>query len=232
MRKYLAEMLGTFILVLVGCGTAIFAGEQVGQLGIAMAFGLALIVAIYAIGHISGGHVNPAVSTGFLIAGKLSAKDYFGYVVFQLLGAVIAAYVLMMIAGGKMSGYDFAVLGLGQNGWGEGYLGEFNMTSAIIFEFIATFLFVRVILTVTRTENNYAGLVIGLTLMVLIIFGLQITGVSLNPARSFGPALLLGGHALEQLWVFILIPALAGLLAGVCFRWCPFCNGACDGKKK
>lgn len=235
MKKYFAEMIGTFMLVLIGCGAAVFAADQVGQLGIAIAFGFTLVAIAYALGPISGGHVNPAVSAGMFIAKRITFKEFIGYVLFQLIGAFLAAYVLMYIASEKLAGYDVAVMGLGQNGYGEGYLAEFSMNAAIAFEFIATFIFVRVILEVTKAPNNYAGLVIGIMLMVLIIFGLQITGVSLNPARSFGPAILVGGQALQQLWVFIWTPLLAGILAGTCFKccengWCLL--GTCETKNK
>jgi len=218
MKKYLAELVGTFILVLFGCGTAVVAGNKVGIVGIAFAFGFALIGAAYGIGPISGCHINPAVSLGVWSAGRMSAKDMIGYWVGQFAGAVLAAWVLLMIARGAGGGY---VEGhLGQNGWGAGYLGEYTVGSAVLFEFIATLIFVIVILGSTQkaAPAGFAGLVIGITLVVIHIFGIQITGVSVNPARSFGPALMVGGNALAQVWLFLLVPSLGGLVAGLLFR--------------
>lgn len=218
MKKYLAELVGTFILVLFGCGTAVIAGEKVGIVGIAFAFGFALIGAAYGIGPISGCHINPAVSLGVWTAGRMSGKDMIGYWVGQFAGAVLAASVLLMIARGVGGGY--AEGHLGQNGWGAGYLGGYSVGSALLFEFIATLIFVIVILGSTQktASTGFAGLAIGITLVVIHIFGINITGVSVNPARSFGPAILVGGKALAQVWLFLLIPSIAGILAGLCFR--------------
>lgn len=220
MKKYLAELVGTFILVLFGCGTAVVAGDKVGILGIAFAFGLALIGAAYGIGPISGCHINPAVSLGVWMAGRLSLKDLAGYVVGQFAGGVLAAAVLAVIATGVGGGYSISSGGLGQDGWGVGYQGEYSLAAAIVFEFVATLIFVLVVLGSTQKSApaGFAGLAIGLTLVVIHIFGIHITGVSVNPARSFGPALLVGGHALEQVWLFLLVPSLGGLAAGLLFR--------------
>ena len=217
MKKYFAEFIGTFTLVLLGCGAATVAGEFVGVLGIAFAFGLALIAMAYSIGNVSGCHINPAVSLGMLLAKRMSAKDFSFYVVAQCLGAIAGAFVLLVMLKGLLSGYDMSVIGLGQNGYGEGYGLGFNLTSAIIFELIATFLFVFVILESTkeRAPKGFAGLIIGLTLVVIHIVGIKITGTSVNPARSIGPALFIGGVALQQLWVFIVCPLVAGIAAGL-----------------
>ena len=145
MKKYLAEMFGTFVLVFIGCGTVVFSAATVGHLGIAFAFGLALMAMVYAIGPISGCHVNPAVTLGVYSAGRMSGKSAFGYIVFQLIGAVIAAAVLIVIANGRSAGFEPTIDGLGHNGWGAGYGYEYNTLSALIFEFIATFIFVKVI---------------------------------------------------------------------------------------
>ncbi len=219
MKKYLAEFIGTFTLVLFGCGTAVVAGDKVGFLGIAFAFGFALIAMAYGIGPVSGCHINPAVSLGVFTAGRMSANDLIGYIISQCLGAVAASIVLLAIMSG-LAGYDVAVNGLGQNGWGAGYLGQYNLASATIFEFVATLLFIIVILGSTHQNApaQFAGLAIGITLVVIHIFGIDITGVSVNPARSLGPALLVGGKALSQLWLFLVIPSIAGILAGVIFR--------------
>ena len=220
MKKYVAELVGTFILVLFGCGTAVVAGDKVGILGIAFAFGLALIGAAYSIGPISGCHINPAVSLGMYAAGRMSIKDMLGHWVGQFAGGILGAAVLAAIVGGVQGGYDLHVSGLGQNGWGAGYQGGYNLTSAILFEFVATLIFVIVILGSTQKSApfGFAGVAIGLTLVVIHIFGIHITGVSVNPARSLGPALLVGGQALSQVWLFLLVPSLGGLVAGLLFR--------------
>ena len=220
MQKYLAEFIGTFTLVLIGCGTAVVAGKSVGILGIAFAFGFALIAMAYGIGPISGCHINPSVSLGVYTAGRMSGKDLVGYIVAQLLGGIIGAALLAIIARGLMAGYDISASGLGQNGWGQGYLGEYGLSSAIVFELIATFLFVVVILGSTQAaaSTQFAGLAIGITLVAIHLFGINITGVSVNPARSLGPAIYVGGKALSQLWLFLVIPSLAGILAGIPFR--------------
>jgi aquaporin Z len=220
MKKYVAEAVGTFILVLFGCGTAVVAGDKVGVVGIALAFGFALIAAAYGIGPISGCHINPAVSLGVWAAGRMKLNDLFGYWVGQFAGAIIAAWVLALIVGGVEGGYNVGTSGLGQNGWGAGYQGGYNLTSALIFEFIATLIFVVVILGATQKAApvGFAGMAIGITLVVIHIFGIHITGVSVNPARSLGPALVVGGKALGQVWLFLLVPSLAGILAGLPFR--------------
>lgn len=220
MKKYLAECIGTFTLVLFGCGSAVIAGEQVGVLGISFAFGLALIAMAYGIGPISGCHINPAVSLGVFSAGRMDGKDLIGYIIAQFIGGILGAAVLYGIVSGKLSGYDLAISGLGQNGWGQDYLGEYGMTAALLFEFVATFLFLVTILGSTQSNapGMLAGLAIGLTLVVIHIVGIQVTGVSVNPARSLGPAVFVGGHALSQLWLFLIVPSLAGVAAGVLFR--------------
>jgi len=220
MKKYISEFIGTFTLVLFGCGTAVVAGVQVGVLGIAFAFGFALIAMAYGIGPISGCHINPAVSLGVFVAGRMSAKDLIGYIISQFLGAIVAAGVLAAIVKGQLAGYDIAAKGLGQNGWGASYLGGYSFSVAVIFEVIATFLFIVVILGSTQegAPTQLAGLAIGITLVVIHILGIQITGVSVNPARSLGPALFVGGKALSQVWLFLVFPSLAGILAGILFR--------------
>ncbi|MFY9855484.1 MAG: aquaporin [Terracidiphilus sp.] len=220
MKKYIAELVGTFILVLFGCGTAAVAGDKVGIVGIAFAFGLALIGAAYGIGPISGCHINPAVSLGVCVAGRMTIKDMVGYWVSQFAGAALAAGVLSVIVSGVGGGYDIAVKGLGQNGWGAGYQGEYSMASAIVFEFVATLIFVIVILgsTQKKAPAGFAGLAIGITLVAIHLLGIHITGTSVNPARSFGPAVLVGGQALAQLWLFLLFPSLGGAVAGLLFR--------------
>ena len=220
MKKFIAELIGTFTLVLLGCGTAVVAGGKVGVLGIAFAFGFALLGMAYGIGPISGCHINPAVSLGVFTAGRITGKDLLTYIIAQCAGAIVAAIILALIVKGQVAGYDIATSGLGQNGWGADYLGGYSLGAAALFELVATFLFVVVILGSTQegapTQN--AGLAIGITLVAIHIFGIQISGVSVNPARSLGPALIVGGKALMQVWLFLIVPSIAGIIAGSLFR--------------
>ena len=224
MKKAVAEFIGTFTLVLFGCGAAVIAGMGVGPtsidiLGIAFAFGLAIVAMAYGIGPVSGCHVNPAVSFGVLLAGRMSVGDFITYAIAQILGAIAGAAVLYLIVSGKASGWNG---GLGQNGWGEGYLGQYNLTSAFVFEAVATFIFLVCILGVTQrgAPSQFVGLAIGLTLTAIHIVGINITGVSVNPARSIGPALIGYGtspHAVAQLWLFIVAPLIGAGVAGLLF---------------
>jgi len=222
MKKYFAELVGTFFLVFFGVGTAVITGGVpglVGIAGIALAFGLGLIAAAYGIGPISGCHINPAVSIGVWAAGRLKTTDLIGYWIGQFIGATLGALVVYLIASGA-SGYSLASSGLGQNGFGAGYQGGYSLTAAILYEFVATLLFVLVILGSTQkaAPSGFAGLVIGLTLVAIHLLGIHITGTSVNPARSFGPAVFVGGQAIQQLWVFLLIPTLGGAAAGLLFK--------------
>ena len=219
MKVFVAELLGTFTLVLLGCGSAVLAGGEVGQLGIAFAFGLAIVAMAYGIGPISGCHVNPAVSFGAFVAGRMPMNTMLQYWAAQFIGALLGAGVLYLIASGS-AGYDLAANGLGQHGWGPGYLGEYSLVSALAFEVVATFLFLVVILGSTQKSapGMFAGLAIGLTLTVIHIVGIQVTGVSVNPARSFGPAIIVGGTAISQLWLFLVAPLVGAALAGLLFK--------------
>jgi len=216
-QKMIAEVIGTFILVFFGCGAAVFMGAQIGMLGISFAFGLSIVAAAYSIGPISGAHLNPAVSLGMLITGRMQTPEFLRYVAAQVCGAVLATFVILMIANGT-AGYSVSENGLGQNGYGAGYLGEYNVMAAFVFELVATFLFVTVILCATREKNGagaFAGLAIGLTLAAIHMVGINITGVSVNPARSFGPAIFAGASALADLWLFIVAPLMGAVLAGL-----------------
>lgn len=212
MPKFIAEFIGTFTLVLFGCGAAVLGGDNVGQLGIALAFGFAIVAMAYGIGPVSGCHVNPAVSLAVFVAGRMTPAQMALYWAAQFLGALAGAAVLAVIAGETSS--------LGQNGWGPGYLGEFPLASAAVFEVVMTALFVIVILGATGegASPGFAGLAIGITLAVIHIVGIQVTGVSVNPARSFGPAVLAGGQAIAQLWLFFAAPAAGAVLGGLIYR--------------
>ena len=224
MNKYLAELVGTFALVFFGCGAAVIGGMGTGAtaidlLGIASAFGLAIVAMAYGIGPISGCHVNPAVSFGVFVAGRMSIADMIGYWIAQVVGALVGALVLYLILSGKAEGWSGS---LGQNGWGEGYLGNYNLVSAFVFEAVATFLFLVCILGVTQegSPSQLAGLAIGGTLIAIHIVGINVTGVSVNPARSIGPALVgmaKNPKAVEQLWLFIIAPLIGAGVAGLLF---------------
>jgi aquaporin Z len=230
MKKYLAEGIGTFSLVLFGCGAAVVSGKTIpetvlagapagiGILGIALAFGLSVVVMCYAIGPISGCHINPAITISMLVAGKIGVRDTIGYVLGQFIGATLGAAVLYAFQKG---GPNFVLdeWALGSNGWGAGYLGNYSTTSAFLTEAVLTFLFLFVIFgTTSRLGNsNMSGLAIGLTLVLIHLVAIPITGTSVNPARSFGPAVFAGGKALQQLWLFLIAPVVGGIAAA--FVW-------------
>ena len=215
-EKLIAEGIGTFILVLFGCGAAVIGGAAIGFTGISLAFGLAIVAAAYGLGAISGAHLNPAVSFGMVAAGRMSVAEAVAYSVAQVIGATLGAGVLYLIASGS-TGWTG---GLGANGYGAGYLGEYSLTAALVFETVMTFLFVTVILGATGKGSaaGFAGLAIGLTLAAIHLVGINVTGVSVNPARSIGPALFSGGSAMAQLWVFIVAPMVGGLVAGALYK--------------
>lgn len=222
LTKYLAELLGTFCLVLFGCGSAVISGVNpsyiavagIGLLGISLAFGVSVVVMAYTIGPISGCHINPAISISMMAAGKLSVKDTIGYVISQCIGAIAASGILYLIVSGRP---DFVMkeYSLGANGWGPDYLGKYSTQSAFIAETVFTFLFLMVIYGTTskRANPGMAGLAIGLSLTLIHLVVIPITGTSVNPARSLGPAVFAGGEALSQLWLFIVAPILGGLIA-------------------
>lgn len=225
MRKLLAELIGTFSLVLFGCGAAVISGISVtgpsgiGLLGISFAFGLAVVVMAYAIGGISGCHINPAITISMLVAGKIKAGEAVQYIIGQLTGAVLASGVLYLIQKGS-PGFIMGEWALGSNGWGEGYLGGYNTTSAFITEAVLTFLFLFVIFGTTSKWGNgtMAGLAIGLTLVLIHLVAIPVTGTSVNPARSFGPAVFAQGKALTQLWLFIVAPIVGGIAAALVWK--------------
>lgn len=211
-KKYAAEFIGTFVLVFFACGTAgalgCTADPNAAYVLTALAFGLVIVAMAYSIGNVSGCHINPAVSIAMLVSGKMSVTDFVGYVVAQFLGATAGAGALAAVMGSTTA--------LGTNGLYNG-----NVGASIIIEVILTFVFVIAILGVTSKKeySNVAGLVIGLALVLVHILGIHFTGTSVNPARSFGPALLAGGDALKNVWVFIVAPLVGGVLAALCYKW-------------
>ena len=217
MKRYISELIGTMVLVLFGCGSAAIAGSVLGNLGIAMAFGLSIVAMAYVIGDISGCHINPAVSIGMWIDGRMEAKDLIMYIVFQCIGAIIGTALLATLINTAPSLGGYMATGLGQNGFGAASSVGLNLYGAIITEIILTFVFVFTVLGVTRSEKTsaVAGIVIGLTLAFVHIMGIPLTGTSVNPARSLAPALFMGGVALQQVWVFIVAPIIGAIIAGL-----------------
>ncbi len=215
MKKAIAELIGTFILVFFGTATAVLGNgmEGIGTTGIALAFGLTIVAAAYSIGTISGAHLNPAVSLGMWANKRITTQEFIYYIVGQVVGAILASFTLLTIL--NASGSDTA--NLGQNGF-----GDLTAIGALAVEIILTFIFVLVIMTVTSAKKgnaNLAGIVIGLTLTMVHLVGIPLTGTSVNPARSLGPAIFAGGDALSQLWVFIVAPLIGGLLAAVVAKY-------------
>src|SRR5437868_808121 len=218
MKRSLAEGFGTFWLVFGGCGSAVlaaaFPGVGIGLLGVSLAFGLTVVTMAYAVGHISGGHFNPAVTLGLLAGGRVPARDVAPYVIAQVLGAVLAAWVLATIASGN--GTDALAGGLASNGFGEHSPGHYSQGVALLTEFLMTFFFLLVILGVTdsRAPTAFAPLAIGLALTLIHLVSIPVTNTSVNPARSTGPALLVGGWAISQLWLFWVAPIAGAMAAG------------------
>lgn len=221
MKKYICELIGTMVLVLFGCGSAAIAGSVLGNLGIALAFGLSIVAMAYIIGDISGCHVNPAVSLGMWINKRMSGKDFVMYVIFQCIGAIIGIALLAAIINSCTGLGGYLVTGLGQNGFDAASSVGLNLYGALLVEIILTFVFVFTVLGVTRSEktSGVAGIVIGLTLAFVHIMGIPLTGTSVNPARSLAPALFMQGTALSQVWVFIVAPLIGAIIAGLLYKY-------------
>ena len=230
-KKLFAELIGTAWLVLGGCGSAVLAAAVVGQtadkfqlgigfLGVSLAFGLTVVTMAYAIGHISGCHLNPAVSVGLWAGGRFSATELVPYIIAQVIGAIVGAAIIYAIATGK-AGFDVVASGFAANGFGEHSPGQYSLGAALVCEVVMTYVFLIVILGATdsRAPAGFAGLAIGLTLALIHLVSIPVTNTSVNPARSTGPALFVGGWALQQLWLFWLAPIVGALLAGFTYRW-------------
>jgi len=214
MQRYLAEMVGTFVLVFGGCGSAVLAGDKIGFLGVSLAFGLALLAMVYTIGPISGCHINPAVTVGLLLSKKMEARYVVGSLVAQVVGAILAAGVLLLIAKGLPTGYDPAVGGFAANGYGEHSPMRYSMGAAFLVEVVLTAFLILTVLGATdiTAPVGFAGLPIGLVLTLIHLVGIPVTNTSVNPARSIGPAIFVGGWALGQLWLFVLAPLIGAAL--------------------
>ena len=221
-NRCFAEFVGTFWLVLGGCGSAVlaaaFPGVGIGLLGVSFAFGLTVLTMAYAIGPISGCHLNPAVSVGLAVAGRFKTAELLPYVIAQVLGAIAAAALLYLIASGK-AGFDLAG-GLASNGYGEHSPGKYSASSAFVTELVMTFMFLIIILGATdrRAPSGFAPIAIGLALTLIHLISIPVTNTSVNPARSTGPALIVGGWALQQLWMFWVAPLIGAVVAGVAYR--------------
>jgi aquaporin Z len=220
MKKLAAEFIGTFWLVLGGCGSAVLACNYpdagIGFLGVALAFGLTVVTMAYAIGHISGAHLNPAVSVGCWIAGRMESKDLIGYIIAQVLGGIVAAGILYVIATGNGS----SIGGFASNGYGDLSPGKYSMVAALVCEVVMTFIFLLVILgsTDSRAPKGFAGLAIGLCLTLIHLISIPVTNTSVNPARSTSQAIFVGGEALGQLWLFWVAPIAGAVLAGIVYK--------------
>jgi aquaporin Z len=221
LKKTTAEFIGTFWLVLGGCGSAVLAAAfpqvGIGLLGVALAFGLTVLTIVYALGHISGAHLNPAVSVGLWIGGRFSFKELFPYIIAQILGGIVAAAVLYVIATGNGSSIgNFAA-----NGYAEHSPGGYSLLAALVSEVVMTFMFLIVILGATdeRAPKGFAGLAIGLSLTLIHLISIPVTNTSVNPARSISQAIFVGGWALSQLWLFILAPIAGAILAGIVYKY-------------
>ncbi len=217
-----AEFIGTFWLVFGGCGSAVLAAAfpnvGIGLLGVALAFGLTVMTMAYAIGHVSGCHLNPAVSFGLWAGGRFPAKDLLPYIIAQVLGGILGAGILYLIASGQ-AGFDVASNGLASNGYGAHSPGGYSMLAGLVAEVVLTFMFIFIIMGATdkRAPAGFAPIAIGLALTLIHLIGIPVTNVSVNPARSTGPALFVGGWAIQQLWLFWLAPIVGGLLAGFAY---------------
>jgi aquaporin Z len=220
-KRAIAEFIGTFWLVFGGCGSAVLAAAVpnvgIGYLGVALAFGLTVLTMVFAIGHISGGHLNPAVSVGLVVGKRFPISDLWAYVVAQVAGAIAAAAVLFVIASGK-AGFDLAG-GFASNGYAAHSPGGYSLTACLVAEVVLTFFFLMIILGATdrRAPQGFAPIAIGLGLTLIHLVGIPVTNTSVNPARSTGPALFVGGWAIEQLWLFWLAPIVGAAIAGIVY---------------
>jgi aquaporin Z len=213
----MAEALGTFVLVFGGVGSAVLAGSHIGYVGVAFAFGLSLLAMVYTIGPISGCHINPAVTLGVLLAKKINAMDAIIYMVAQVAGAIVASALILFIARGGAGGYDVSAGGLGANGYAVHSPGGYSLGAAFVGEVILTMFLVLTVLgsTDVKAPVGFAGLAIGLVLTLIHLVGIPLTNTSVNPARSIGPAIFVGGWALQQVWLFIVAPFVGAAIAAI-----------------
>ncbi|BEV45104.1 aquaporin Z [Afipia carboxidovorans] len=222
-RKYAAELIGTFWLTFTGCGSAVLAAAfpqvGIGLLGVAFTFGLSVVTMAFAVGHISGCHLNPAVTVGLAAGGRFPTNQIIPYIVAQVIGAILGAALLYLIASGK-AGFDLAG-GFASNGYAEHSPGKYSLLACLVCEVVMTAMFIFIIMGAThgRAPAGFAPLAIGLALVMIHLVSIPVTNTSVNPARSTGPALFVGGWALQQLWLFWIAPLVGGALGGVVYRW-------------
>ena len=221
MKKYFGEFIGTFWLVFGGCGSALLAAKfpevGIGLVGVALAFGLTVLTIVYSLGYISGAHLNPAVTLGLWMGGRFSGKDILPYIIAQIIGGIAAAGVLYIIVTGNGS----AIGTFAANGYREHSPGRYSLLAAMVTEFVMTFMFLTVILGATdeRAPKGFAGIAIGLTLTLIHLVSIPVTNTSVNPARSISQAIFVGGWALEQLWLFIVVPIAGAVAAGIIYKF-------------
>jgi aquaporin Z len=224
-RELAAEFLGSAILIFVGCASVAIAGLgpalPLASLPIGLAFGLTVIALAYSLGPISGCHINPSATVGLWLAGRFPSGKVAPYVIAQIVGGVCGALCLIIVLKGRAGGYDIAASGLGQNGWGEGYLGQYDTASAFVSEGLTSFILMAVILfsTHAKATPGFAPLAIGIVVTVIILAFINVTGVSMNPMRSLAPAVFVGGRAIEQLWLFMIAPTMGMAVAAISYRW-------------
>jgi aquaporin Z len=220
-RRAIAEALGTFVLVFGGVGSAVIAGEAIGALGVAFAFGISLLAMAYAIGPISGCHINPAVTMGLLVSRKVTTREAVEYWIAQAIGAILAAFVLFVVIKSRTGGYDLSDEGFGANGYGDHSPDGYALGAALVVEIVLTFFLVFTVLAATDrlADTAFAGIPIGLVLTLIHLVGIPVTNTSVNPARSIGPAIFVGGWALGQLWLFIVAPLVGAVLASLAHRF-------------
>ncbi|MCW5716870.1 MAG: aquaporin Z [Bauldia sp.] len=235
-KKLVAEAIGTFWLTFAGCGSAVlaagFPAVGIGLLGVSLAFGLSVVTMAYAIGHISGCHLNPAVTVGLAVGGRFPANQVLPYIGAQIVGAIVGAAVLFVIASGA-PGFDAVASGFAANGYGEHSPGGYGLGAALIAELVLTLVFLFVIMGAThgKAPAGFAPLAIGLALTLIHLVSIPVTNTSVNPARSTGPALFVGGWAIQQLWLFWIAPLVGGAIGGLLYRWLsPVPTGAVTGR--
>ncbi len=232
-KKLTAEFIGTFWLVLGGCGTAVLAGSKVGFLGVSLAFGLTVLTMAFAIGHISGCHLNPAVSLGLFLGGRFSSKELIPYIIAQVLGGIAAGGVLFLIASNIAGGYSIAESGFALNGFGDHSPTQYTMVAALITEVVMTAIFLFVIMGATdaRAPKGFAPIAIGLCLTLIHLISIPVTNTSVNPARSTGVAVFAGGWAISQLWLFWVAPLVGGAIGALLYKCAVGCGSCCEDKK-
>lgn len=223
-KKLMAEGIGTFWLVFAGCGAVVLAGGAIGALGVSLAFGIALISMSYAVGPISGAHLNPAVTVGLVAAGRFESKEALGYIIAQVIGAIAAAWLIGQIGGGK-AGFDMVASGMAANGFDGHSPGGYNMHAVLLTEIVMMAVFMFIVMGVSDSNSgNHGALAVGLAFALVYLVTIPITGGSINPARATGPAVLMGGWAVEQLWMFWVAPIIGAVVGAITYKKMDECD--------